>query len=144
MVARQADSEPCHETDPADRAITGAFALLRASMDDPDVVLSLPNDATVEFRDAVIDGHRFALVAACGPDSDAWMARPFKHTPVEQPRLVDRSGGDARDLRPDQIATLMATRAHGLSYDAALDALERHLVEAVGRALSESGPSSDG
>ena len=144
MVARRANSEPRHEPDPADRAITGAFALLRASIDDPDVVLGLPDDATVEFRDAVIHGHRFALVAACGPDSDAWMARPFGHIPAEQPRLVDRSGGGARVLRPDQIAASMAIRAHGLSHDAALDALERNLTEVVNRALGDPGTSFAG
>jgi hypothetical protein len=144
MVARQADSDSRFEPDAADRAITGSFALLRAAINDPDLLRSLPNDATVEFRDAVIDGHRFALVAACGPESDAWMARLFKHTPAEQPRLVDRSGGAAHDLGPDQIATLMAMRSHGLSHGAALDALEQNLTEVVSRALGEPGRSYDG
>jgi hypothetical protein len=143
MVARQADSEPRHEPDSADRAITGAFALLRASMDDPDVVLSLPEDATVEFRDVVIDGHQFSLVAACGPDADAWMARPFRYVPVERPRLVERSAGATSVLEPDQIAAFMAKRTHGLSYDGVLDSLERMLTEAVDRALREPLAATD-
>ncbi len=142
MVANPADEGRSHAFDPADDAIAGAFALLRAALDDPSVIRSLPENAVVEFREVIVRGNLFSLRAARGEDSEVWTARPYRHASIERAQAWVRPGGIAPGApSPDLIVqTLRATGPTGRD---ALDALTRKLIDAMDRAHSGS-PAAPG
>lgn len=133
MVANPADEGRRHEHDPAADAIAGAFALLRASLDDPDVIRDLPDNAVVEFRNVDIRGHLFAMTAARGEDSDIWTARPYRHRRTKPTRVWERPIGESHVAARDQNILVQTIRATGRSGNDALDALTRKLTEAIDR-----------
>lgn len=141
MVANPADHGRRHDFDLADEAIVGVFALLRASLDDPEVLRSLPENAVVEFRDVDIRGHLFSLTAARGEDSDVWTARPYRHALTKPSQVWERPNGKSRGA-PDPDVLVRSLRATGLSGGDALDSLTRKLLDSVDHMQGSSEPGA--
>lgn len=113
-----------------DQRISQAFDFLADVIDDPDVLETIPDGATLAFRDVAIRRYRFRLTAYRPPGSgEGWMARVTGYT-----RSGSRNGAKARPVEngphpPHGIGVPdIQTRETAM---AALDALEAALRDLV-------------
>ena len=102
-----------------DQRLGQGFAFLRDVVDDPRLLIVVPDGSTLFFRDVEIPGHQIRLVAYRIPDADnRWAARMTGST-------------KAGDVEPGHALMVPASVECDESAEAALDAFEELILTIV-------------
>jgi len=113
MSAKPRPAAPIADDDEAAAAIDQSFSFLRKAHDNPSLLDDYPAEGTIVFREADIDGHRFALSAVRAEGATEWVARPFRYTMTAGARVFQRPIVDERGQLPDQVVVRPHVRRAG-------------------------------